>query len=1006
MNSIFSQSGSPKYKGLSQSILDLVTGGVKISLVRIFVSVIVVLTITITLFVYFVVVPFASDVENLQERTQASLLLRNKAIMRSSVSLGVSNIEQLLTATESAVSQMISSVRTPQKRGGATTVIPLEKELLTDGPIKQSLKNDPLYPGRLITTQYPQIYYPFGGTKGEHKTELVSLRFYWPSFLQVTQRLHALTSELKWLYLSSSTGLFMVFPASPTIPAGYDPRVRPWYTEAIKQNEGYWTPPYYTAGGNDIVLTFSQAVGEHPVFNKAVVGADLALSAMISHVLSLPMCDDCKLFLINEKNEVIAQKDQTSIGDSWQNTPPVYLIDDVVARLLGNGVARDQIKTALDQVLSQDTGILESSTNIPHVKEITLTGTVEGDNTIQKHAVFSASIDRLNWHLLGIIVNNSPGNDGLQIVSKISDHSKKIMSNFTTTVVMVLVLVFLVIILVYLIFKKTMQNKMQPALLQFKNLADSLDAVSLEQSMTKAVEGVIDQNGSMTHEHQVVVDAIKRLGDKLISAEKQIEKKSKLEAIGKLASQVAHDIQSPLVALNMVIRSLKDVSEENRIQIRSAIQRIDDIANDLASKKTDNISAKDETDEQHKVYLLSGLIEMLISEKRMQHRLSRGLLIESALNKSSYGLFAKIKAEEFKRVLSNIINNAVESMHNKEGRVTVGMTRAADQQRQGYDQDNIQIVISDNGRGIPKNVLPKLMRHGASFNKEQGTGLGLHHALETVKGFNGDIKIESEEGKGTDVIITLPQAEAPDWFLPEIRINTLTRIVVLDDDDTIHQVWQSRFVDAGIDRDRLIHFTSAEDLICWFGKEESRTAPNLFLCDFELLGQETNGLKVIEKLGVASDAVLVTSRFEERAVRADCARLKIKLLPKNLAGFVPIICDAVDIKSSTDAVLIDDDKLIQSAWVLEGKRQNMQIEAFTTPEEFFKQMDRFNKNTNIYVDQNLGGDIKGVDVSKEIHKKGFKRVYLATGYRKEKFPPMPWLKGITGKEFPFGTDEE
>ncbi|EKD47079.1 MAG: Sensor protein, partial [uncultured bacterium] len=149
---------------------------------------------------------------------------------------------------------------------------------------------------------------------------------------------------------------------------------------------------------------------------------------------------------------------------------------------------------------------------------------------------------------------------------------------------------------------------------------------------------------------------------KLLDKVEDVKKYERNCAMVKTAAQVAHDIRSPLAALSAMTQDIQGVDEERRIVIRNAVQRIQDIANDLASKKVGTEKSDTEEKEAYTEVLLSGVIESLISEKRSQYRSQLDIKIESGLNKDSYGLFAKIKAGELKRVLSNIINNSIEAM--------------------------------------------------------------------------------------------------------------------------------------------------------------------------------------------------------------------------------------------------------------------------------------------------------------------------------------------------------
>ena len=62
----------------------------------------------------------------------------------------------------------------------------------------------------------------------------------------------------------------------------------------------------------------------------------------------------------------------------------------------------------------------------------------------------------------------------------------------------------------------------------------------------------------------------------------------------------------------------------------------------------------------------------------------------------------------------------------------------------------------------------------------------------------------------------------------------------------------------------------------------------LFLVDYELLGQNVTGLDLVEGLSIERRSVLVTSRFDEEGIRGRCDKIGLKLIPKGMAGLVPI----------------------------------------------------------------------------------------------------------------------
>lgn len=550
-----------------------------------------------------------------------------------------------------------------------------------------------------------------------------------------------------------------------------------------------------------------------------------------------------------------------------------------------------------------------------------------------------------------------------------------------------LLFIFTSSVIILFFFSFILRRSLSKPILEIHNI---ISAVA--KSEEKIIKDLPVPNDSL---FKKIATAILDMNEHRNLLERKDREREIISHIAQTASQVAHDIRSPLTALNLVTQHLKDLPEDQRLLIRSAVQRIEDITNDLAGKR-DQFSENTKDQEKIKVHLLSSLIEPLISEKRVQFRSRREINIESDLGAKSYGLFGKIQPVQFKRVLSNLINNSVEAI-GENGLVKVSLVS---------DDGDVKTIISDNGNGIPKDILPKLMQKGVSFgkesSKESGSGLGLHHARESVESWGGKIKIESEVGKGTLVTVNLPRASSPDWFVPVIEVTEDMHVVILDDDNSIHQVWQGRFDAMNLNKDRIFHFTSPHAIVSWYNENRHSKKSYLFLCDYELLGNKENGLDVIEQLGIGSSSILVTSRFEEEPVKANCERLGVKLLPKNLAGFVPIVLDSRDDKrSDAEYVLIDDSKINCDNWRLMGKFYNKKVCTFNSPGEFYAMIDQFDRATNIYIDSNLSDDIQGETVAKDIFERGFNKIYLCTGHSKEDFPNMPWIKDIVGKTPPF-----
>jgi signal transduction histidine kinase len=474
-------------------------------------------------------------------------------------------------------------------------------------------------------------------------------------------------------------------------------------------------------------------------------------------------------------------------------------------------------------------------------------------------------------------------------------------------------------------------------------------------------------------------------------------------AMVNVASQVSHDIRSPLSALSLMTSQLSSIPEEKRIIIRSAVNRINDIANDLlikgkelSSQKTNHLS--DNSNHTTAVnsgmlaILLSPLIDSIVSEKRIQFREKQGVEIESDIT-HGYGLFANINATELKRTISNLVNNAIEAFPNESGKVTVAIRKYGEQ---------AAIIIQDNGKGIPENILKKLGEMGVSHGKEgtqSGIGLGVYHAKKTVEGSGGKFQIQSREGAGTTITLTFSKIPAPKWFVEKLILLPNMTITSLDDDISIHQIWKGRFEskntsDFGIEH---LTFTSGTDFKTWVASQtHDAKSARLYLVDYELLNQTATGLDIVEKLGLGSQAILVTSRYEEDKIRERCERLGVRLIPKAMAGFVPI--EITKPRELVDGILLDNDDLVHSCWAIDAISKDKRFVGFYSADDFFTNAALYDPQTKIYVDSNLGNGVKGEVISQEIHKLGFKNIYLCTGYQASQFPPMPWIKEVIGKD--------
>jgi signal transduction histidine kinase len=107
----------------------------------------------------------------------------------------------------------------------------------------------------------------------------------------------------------------------------------------------------------------------------------------------------------------------------------------------------------------------------------------------------------------------------------------------------------------------------------------------------------------------------------------------------------------------------------------------------------------------------------------------------------------------FRRILENLMANAVDSLQSKPGRVTVA-TQVAE--RPG-ESPVVRITVADTGRGMSSDEAGRIFNDFYT-TKEGGTGLGLSIVRRLVMDLHGTIGVESVAGKGTRITVDIPAA--------------------------------------------------------------------------------------------------------------------------------------------------------------------------------------------------------------------------------------------------------
>ncbi len=309
-------------------------------------------------------------------------------------------------------------------------------------------------------------------------------------------------------------------------------------------------------------------------------------------------------------------------------------------------------------------------------------------------------------------------------------------------------------------------KKADPRLVTFSEkvlsgVIGSASARIMVSSVTKEEELKISEVMHILRESQQMIELNKELRRKSGELQKATEQLTQVNAQLKDMDEVkdeflytvTHELRTPLTSIRAMaelVHDNDDMEEEQRQEFLAGIIKETERLSHLITQVL-NLERYESGRQQ--LNLTPVLLNTLISDSIRSvtgMAMEKKITIEKQIPDSMF--LIRCDADLIQQVMNNLLSNAIKFAAEKTGHVKVGLFS---------NDDELQIWVEDNGKGIDRElhelIFDKFFQaRNQTLKKPQGSGLGLAISKKIIEMHQGKIWVESEEGKGSRFIFTLP----------------------------------------------------------------------------------------------------------------------------------------------------------------------------------------------------------------------------------------------------------
>lgn len=266
----------------------------------------------------------------------------------------------------------------------------------------------------------------------------------------------------------------------------------------------------------------------------------------------------------------------------------------------------------------------------------------------------------------------------------------------------------------------------------------STSAIRNDEGKADALVGICQD----ITELKIAEDELRKSNAILLETQKELIYTEKLAALGRFSSGIAHEIRNPLANINSLAQliSKANIDEKNKRRLNYIVTNVE-----IANKIIKNLlSFASPGDPDFSFKNLNEILNNILESVEARCKTNNINIVREIPSDLPLLYLDKLKLESS---FMNFVSNSIDAMYTG-GTLTVKVT-------EDNQKEEIKIDFTDTGEGIPPENMDKILEPFFT-TKDEGVGLGMGLAYQTIKLHQGKFKIESTEGKGTHIEIILP----------------------------------------------------------------------------------------------------------------------------------------------------------------------------------------------------------------------------------------------------------